>query len=121
MLIAADDDAKYVVILRPLQGHGGEQPIVHEPAVTGGCGDASRYSPTDDLIDEEPIWETEIADELLDMISRKGDTSVALRIEDSREDAGNLERELMFGKITCTHTNRVRKAGELPRPVGVYG
>jgi hypothetical protein len=68
------------------------------------------------MVDEEPRWETEIVDELFDMILREGDKWKAPWIQDFRENAENLERGLVFGKRLRTHTNRERKFGELPCP-----
>jgi hypothetical protein len=79
----------------------------------------SGQSSKDDLADEEPVWETEIVDELLDMISREGESWIAHRIGDSKEDAECLEREFVFDRRPYPHTNRERKFGELPCPVGV--
>jgi hypothetical protein len=75
-LVADEDHAEYVVILSPFQCYGGEQPVAHELAVDGACGGASGSSPLDQMVNEEPIWDTEIVDELFDMILREGDSVV---------------------------------------------
>jgi hypothetical protein len=62
------------------------------------------YSPTSEQVNEEPAWETEIIDELIDMVLRHGETSgeaVRIKFERPREYAENRERKLATREETA--------------------
>jgi hypothetical protein len=89
--IVTDNNGEHVVVLRSLHGDSGELPIAHDPAVASARGDPSGQPPTEDQPDEKSLRETEIVNELFDMIPRDGYTWAAVRMGIFGEDAKNPE------------------------------